>query len=198
MHLQTLLPLTLSLALLGFPGLTTAQTQTPTTLQTSTTSASTSTTTYPGFAGLIARLPTCAIPCFNSAAKQVGCDLTSFACLCSSAHQTSFAIDMAGCLSGGIGGTPIADPACELAKLSALAGDICQAVNASPPQTELAIATSLVSSALVVASEATATATTSGAAAATSSSAAVAPGAGRDVVKVGMLVAVAGYAVMAL
>ncbi|KAK3690263.1 hypothetical protein B0T22DRAFT_190986 [Podospora appendiculata] len=197
MHLQTLLPLTLALL-----RLTTAQTQTPTTLQTSTTGtapSTSSTTTYPGFAGLIARLPTCAIPCFNSAAKQVGCDLTSFACLCSSAHQTSFAIDMAGCLSGGIGGTPIADPACELAKLSALAGDICQAVNASPPQTELAIATSLVSSALVVASEATASPTSSGAAAATSlSAAAVGPVARRDGVAVGVLVVVAGYAVMAL
>ncbi|KAK3312820.1 hypothetical protein B0H66DRAFT_607876 [Apodospora peruviana] len=147
--------------------------------------------------GLVSKIPDCAIACFSSAAATLNCGPADFACLCKSDNIQSFSLNIASCLSGGLGGDKKpTDDACSLTNLATVAGEICAEVNASNPnQSELAAATSVVSEKLASASKTASTPSS------TSSSAAggnKAPPARPEGAAMGMLAVVAAYAVLAL
>ncbi|KAK0609920.1 hypothetical protein B0T17DRAFT_512241 [Bombardia bombarda] len=210
MHLQ-LLPLAAAILLASSQSQAQAQTTVPsvaisaTTFSTATSSSSSSPTTTDtnSLPALISQLPTCAIKCFDETTTSIGCGPTQFSCLCQSDKTTSFALGMATCLSGGLGGNDNTDPACSLDSLASLAGNICAAVSSGPDQAQLAAATSIVSSAL-------ASAGVTGAGTTTAAAGASETGTGTETNKndaaggknaglgMGMLVVVAAYAVVAL
>ncbi len=67
---------------------------------------------------LVAQLPVCALPCFSTAASQVGCNgPTDFTCLCNSSHVTELTTKVALCI--GLGGK------CDLTATASIAGQVC-------------------------------------------------------------------------
>ncbi|KAK0612027.1 hypothetical protein B0T14DRAFT_607999 [Immersiella caudata] len=165
--------------------------------------------TATGLPRLVAQLPSCAIPCFESAAKTINCTPTDFSCLCRAGSAQSLALNVGTCIGGpalfggggGIGnnGTSNSDDdddandGCELDdldELSRLAGQICAAVAATPNQSELAAATSIVSQAIA---QASATGTAGGSGSGRQNNAGRAGQA-----SMGMLAIVAAYAVFFL
>ena len=208
-NLQNLLLKTLLLAA-GFTSLPAARAQLPTTTTTgnllptlttpSLTIATVPNPTATALPDLVRELPTCAIPCFESAARAINCAVTDFSCLCRAGNAASLSVNVGTCIGGGqlLGGSSSNDndndnnDGCELedlGELATLAGQICSAIANNPNQSQLAAATTIVSEALARAS-ATAAATT---------------GAGRQNAAVraeragtGMLAVVAAYAVFVL
>ncbi|KAK3348974.1 hypothetical protein B0T25DRAFT_232042 [Lasiosphaeria hispida] len=149
---------------------------------------------------LVSQLPACAVPCFDTAARQISCTPTDFSCLCRSDKTTSFSINMASCLGGVTlfgddDNDDVKDECDDLDDLAELAGKICVAVAAGPDQSQLAAATTAVSQALARAS-----ATGSGAAPSATSATGRPNEAGRGVdrASTGMLAAVVAYAVLVL
>ena len=135
----------------------------------------TPTPTASGLPGLVAQIPSCAVVCFASAARQVNCDPADFSCLCRAGNAASLGLNAAGCLGGGqllTGGdnnnnddndnndnddddANDRENECELDDLddlAQLATRICTAVAANPGAAQLAAATSVVSEALARAS----------------------------------------------
>ncbi|KAK3935119.1 hypothetical protein QBC46DRAFT_398236 [Diplogelasinospora grovesii] len=157
-------------------------------------SSSLATPTATDLPGLVSELPSCAIPCFESSAKEIGCGVTDFSCLCRAGNAASLGLDMVGCLGGGLGGDNKNN--CSISSLAAVAASICSAVGDNPNQSQLAAATSIVSAALASAA-ATGTSTGTGA---TTSETGKPNSAGRvvDQAAAGMLAVVAGYAVLVL
>ncbi|KAK4446571.1 hypothetical protein QBC34DRAFT_411469 [Podospora aff. communis PSN243] len=155
-----------------------------------------------GLPRLVEQLPPCAVPCFESAAKAIHCQPTDFSCLCKPGSAQSLALNVGTCIggpalfdgnSGSRNDTDAANDGCELDDLddlSKLAGQICAAVAATPNQSDLAAATSIVSEAIAKAS---ATGTGDGTGAGRQNNAGRAGQA-----SVGMLAIVAGYAVFFL
>ena len=188
MQLQTLVFLTIA-------GLTSpALGQLPTSTTSSVTIATAPNTpkaTATNLPSLVAQLPPCAIPCFESAAKTINCGATDFSCLCKSGSASSLALNVGGCIGGpqlfgGAGNTDGCDLE-DLGNLEKLAQSICAAVAATPAQSDLAAATSIVSGAILKAS-ASASASETG-----RPNNAIKAGAGT-----GMLAIVAAYAVFVL
>ncbi|KAK0648586.1 hypothetical protein B0T16DRAFT_456053 [Cercophora newfieldiana] len=193
------------LSALALAGLTTAQFPTSTSLPqpsvTRATAPNPPQATATGLPHLVAQLPTCAIPCFETAAKAINCGPTEFSCLCRSNSAQSLALNVGTCIGGpalfgGNNGTRNSDDddsvdGCELDDLddlAKLAGDICAAVAATPAQSDLAAATSIVSEAIAKAS---ATGTASGAGRPNNA-------ANVGYASTGMLAIVAAYAVFVL
>ncbi|KAI1822723.1 hypothetical protein F4861DRAFT_540655 [Xylaria intraflava] len=92
---------------------------------------------------LISQLPTCAIPCFQSAAKAAGCATTDVQCLCGTGKDT-FISSAGGCLLGKC-------PESDLQSAANVATSICTDVSNNPDPSSLASASSAVSSALAAA-----------------------------------------------
>ncbi|KAI0391234.1 hypothetical protein F5Y17DRAFT_20863 [Xylariaceae sp. FL0594] len=92
---------------------------------------------------LVAQLPTCAIPCFNTGAESAGCATTDFDCLCTRGKDQIIA-------SAG----PCVFKDCEsddFGKLSTLLTQICTEVSENPSPSEVASASNIVTSALAAA-----------------------------------------------
>ncbi|RKU43292.1 hypothetical protein DL546_006725 [Coniochaeta pulveracea] len=116
------------------PTITAASTSTP-----STTSSSASTTT--DLASLVALLPTCALSCFVTAAKDISCAPTDFSCLCSSASALVTKIGPCIYISSGCSSSDISN-------VTSLAPKICSAVNKNATGAAVSAASSIVSTAL--------------------------------------------------
>ncbi|KAM7184103.1 hypothetical protein V8F20_012349 [Naviculisporaceae sp. PSN 640] len=202
MHFQTLpLAITAALSFLTAPVIAQSYQQEATgtgyfrTIPTTGSIPTATPTVASGLPGLVSQLPTCALPCFESAAKTVKCTLSDFECLCQSSNLNSFALNMGTCLTGGLGadGGPSAeDDRCSISNLSSLATQICSRVNSAPSQDELASASAVVSEKL-----AAATATQTGATS-TGTPKNEAGARKNDGAAMGMLAVVAAYAVLAL
>jgi len=165
--------------------------------ETSTTSSAPSSTsstpaepTQSGLAGLVAQLPPCAIPCFDTAARGMSCALTDLVCLCSDEKRTGLTISLGTCLNGGLTGDGPEDDACQLSKLATLATDICTEVQNNPDRAELDQASAIVSAALADASP-----TNGNTQDGDDDSGAARP---QSAAMMGVLVAFAGYAALAL
>lgn len=128
--------------------------------------------------GLVSRIPTCALPCFESAAKKINCAATDFTCLCRSDQAAMLSTTLATCVGtdllfghhddGLFNDNDLDDDIddhndndkddndknddCDADDLAELAVRICAAVLTNPDQSQLAAATSIVSQGLAAAS----------------------------------------------
>ena len=150
--------------------------------------AQTITTSSPSSSGtdlpsLVAQLPTCALPCFNTAAQKIGCGVEDLRCLCNANNAASLATNVGLCLGLGT--------SCDLSRVSTVAQQICSVVNSGNVNSaQLSSASAEVSQALA---SLTTTATSS------SSTGAGMPAVARPTgAAMGALGAVAALAVLAL
>jgi len=203
---QFLIPLA---AVLAVPALAQSTTAPP---------ASVPTSQLQGLPRLVNELPLCAIKCFTEGAKGVNCPLTDLSCLCRTNNAAAFATSVTTCMRNNPvpprpSGSPDIDDdtdpnECQLDELDdivELAGRICLAALANPPQSQLAQATSVINDKITRAS-----ATSGGGNGATPTGSSNnnnnnnnnnnsgRSGAGRLEMAQGMLVAAVGYALIAL
>jgi len=197
MHLQLVL-LALAAALLASPTL--AQSGSgyfitiPTTDLPSATSPPTSFPTgTANLPSLVALLPSCAIPCFDTAAKSINCATTDFPCLCKPSNFNSFAVNIGSCLTGGLGGKAgpsSTDADCSISNLSSLAEQICASVDDADP--------AALSSASAIAADKLSETASAKNPSSSSSGGQNTGGARPEGAAMGMLAVVAAYAVLAL
>ncbi|CCF38206.1 hypothetical protein CH063_09354, partial [Colletotrichum higginsianum] len=106
--------------------------------QSATTTASSSGST--GLPGLISQLPTCAVTCLNTAARNIGCSATDFTCLCDSQERLISSLTpcvlTAGCSAD------------DIANAARIAPQICSEVDNNPAASDIASASNLVTGAL--------------------------------------------------
>ncbi|CRK04481.1 hypothetical protein BN1723_014666 [Verticillium longisporum] len=102
--------------------------------------------------GLVDQLPRCAVSCLVSAADDIGCSSTDFACLCRSGTDLATSIGPCVLLSSGCGSSD--------ARLAAeVAPQICNRINNNPPAGEVASASAIVAGAVATADGASPSAT---------------------------------------
>jgi len=142
---------------------------------------------------LIALLPSCAIPCFDIAAKSINCATTDFPCLCKPSNVNSFAVNIGSCLTGGLGGKAgpsSTDADCSISNLSSLAAQICASVDDADP--------AALSSASAIAADKLSETASAKNPSSSSSGGQNTGGARPEGAAMGMLAVVAAYAVLAL
>ncbi|KAI5863946.1 hypothetical protein GGS23DRAFT_522497 [Durotheca rogersii] len=92
--------------------------------------------------GLVSQIPTCAIPCFNSATQAANCASTDFSCLCTSGRD-SFTSSIGPCILLGSECTQE-----DISRVTQLAPEICAAVESNPDPSSVAEASNIVTSAV--------------------------------------------------
>ncbi|KAJ1325962.1 CFEM domain-containing protein [Microdochium nivale] len=99
-------------------------------------------TSNQSLAQLISQLPTCAKSCFTSAAKNAGCGISDFQCICID-KRSDFITSITPCVFLTSGCSPS-----DTSAATDVATDFCHKMYASPNSTELQAATSAINAAL--------------------------------------------------